>query len=70
MSESACVAGFRDITPAYNILAVDQWSHFVLQGAVMSPPAYKDSSGLAGEWVEVLDKQQGRHLGASGMAFQ
>ena len=25
---------------------------------------------MDGHWVKVLDKEQGRHLGGSGMAFQ
>ncbi|DBA82917.1 TPA: hypothetical protein ACH3X1_006707 [Trebouxia sp. C0004] len=39
------------------------------QGVNASQPASL-SEDFAGRWVEVLDKQQGRHLGSSGMAFQ
>ena len=40
-----------------------------LQGVNASQPANL-SEAFSGQWVEVLDKQQGRHLGSSGMAFQ
>ncbi|DBB15952.1 hypothetical protein WJX82_005797 [Trebouxia sp. C0006] len=39
------------------------------QGVNASQPANL-SGEFPGRWVEVLDKQQGRHLGSSGMAFQ
>lgn len=39
------------------------------QGIVPST-AKLDGKKFVGQWVQVLDKQQGRHLGGSGMAFQ
>lgn len=41
----------------------------VTQGVNASQPASL-SEAFSGQWVEVLNKQQGRHLGSSGMAFQ
>ena len=39
----------------------------ILQGVMLtqSTPEHAD-----GQWVKVLSKQQGRHLGGSGMAVQ
>ncbi|DBA82238.1 hypothetical protein WJX79_003267 [Trebouxia sp. C0005] len=39
------------------------------QGVDASQPV-STSGDFSGQWVEVLDKQQGRHLGSSGIAFQ
>ena len=41
----------------------------MLQGVEPSTPQL-DGKKFVGQWVQLLDKQQGRHLGGSGMAFQ
>lgn len=44
----------------------------ILQGHLASEPAAESGCRVKtdGFWVQVLDKEQGRHLGGSGMAFQ
>lgn len=44
----------------------------MLQGQLAGEPAVETSRPIKtdGCWVQVLDKEQGRHLGGSGMAFQ
>lgn len=51
-------------------LVVDPLAH--PQGCKVNEAKCENSkqAELDGQWVEVLDKEQGRHLGASGMAFQ
>ena len=43
-----------------------------LQGCKVNEAKHENSkeAELDGQWIQVLNKEQGRHLGGSGMAFQ
>lgn len=63
---------FKYNTLLQYVQSVSTTQMIMLQGSMASEPVADGGTRVESEgcWIQVLDKEQGRHLGGSGMAFQ